>query len=428
MAEGRVTQGVDPELLRLPGEPRIERLAGGLTVCLLRNLQAPLVASALWYRVGARDERSGQEGAAHFLEHMMFRGSPRFPAGQIDRLTQAWGGSNNAFTSHDATAYNFSFSGEHWREALAVEADRMTKLDLDSRFIELERQVILEELAMYEDQPWDALEREVFREAFGEHPYGRPILGERESLAAIGGRELGAFHAAHYRAGNAVLVLAGAIGEEAIEVAAESFGSCPSGAEERSEPAPAPPTQGLRRRIRQRGEVDRLFWALPAPDADSTPEGAVRLLAAILGSGRSSRLHARLVEEERFCNWVSADLSETAGPGLLGIAAEALPGVAAARIEEAIGQELERLRREPPSEIEVARARRLLVADRVFGCARIDQQAMVAAHALTLFDWDYPEREARRFLTCSRDDLLAAAGEWLDPERSSALGCFLSSQ
>jgi len=127
------------------------------------------------------------------------------------------------------------------------------------------------------------------------------------------------------------------------------------------------------------------------------------------------------------CNWASDELSETAGPGLLAIAVEALPGIRAERIEAAIAVELERLRREPPAEAEVARAQRLLVADRVFGCARIDQQAMVAGHALALFDWDYPERQAKRFLACSREELLQAAGEWLDPERSSALGCFLSS-
>jgi zinc protease len=430
--------GLDPELLRLPGEPRIERLDNGLTVCLLVNRQAPLVASSLWYRVGARDEEPGQEGVAHFLEHMMFRGSPRYGAGEIDRLTQAWGGTNNAFTSHDATAYHFSFAGERWREALDLEADRMAGLLLDPRAIELERQVILEELTMYEDQPWDALEARVFRRAFGEHPYGRPIVGERSSLAAIGAAELAAFHRRHYRAANAVLVLAGEIGEGAIEDVAESFAALPvrgGGAEASAKRAgrrsasraplpPVDPPAGLQRFTEWRGEVDRLFWGLPTPRADSPDEAPLRLLAAILGSGRSSRLHGRLVEEERLCAWVSVDLSETVGPGLAGIAVEALPGADSARIEGEIARQLDLLRREPPLPDELERAQRTLIADRVFGSARIDQQAMLAGHALALFDWELPERQARRLLACSREDLLVAADRYLDPERSSTLGSF----
>ncbi|MDQ1348849.1 MAG: zinc protease, partial [Acidobacteriota bacterium] len=104
------------------------RLASGLDVCLIANRQAPIVTSVLLYRVGGRDEMPGASGSAHFLEHMMFKGSARFGPGEIDRRTQSLGGSNNAFTSHDLTAYYFSFSADRWPEALAIERDRMTAL------------------------------------------------------------------------------------------------------------------------------------------------------------------------------------------------------------------------------------------------------------------------------------------------------------
>ena len=127
--------------------------------------------------LGGRDESPGASGAAHFLEHMMFKGSARFGPGEIDRRTQALGGINNAFTSHDATAYYFAFASDRWHEALAIERDRLTALTLDPAEIASERQVILEELAMYRDEPWDALELAVQAELFATHPYGVPVLG-----------------------------------------------------------------------------------------------------------------------------------------------------------------------------------------------------------------------------------------------------------
>src|SRR5207244_7983610 len=122
--------------------------------------QAPLVASVLYYRVGTRDEPAGRGGVAHFLEHMMFKGSARFGPGEIDRRTQALGGINNAFTSHDSTAYYFNFAADRWTEALTIEADRMAGLTLNPDEVASERQVILEEIAMYASEPWDALELE----------------------------------------------------------------------------------------------------------------------------------------------------------------------------------------------------------------------------------------------------------------------------
>jgi hypothetical protein len=174
-----------PELrpAALPGEIERARLDNGLEVCLLRNAQAPIVSTALLYRVGARDEREGETGIAHFLEHMMFKGSERYAAGEVDRRTQDLGGNNNAFTSHDVTAYWFSFAADRWHEALAIESDRLRGLRLETSQVDAERQVILEEIAMYRDDPWDALEMEVLAMLFGEHAYGRQVLANRSRVA-----------------------------------------------------------------------------------------------------------------------------------------------------------------------------------------------------------------------------------------------------
>ena len=148
---------------------------------------------------------------------MMFKGSARFGPGEIDRLTQALGGVNNAFTSHDATAYYFNFAADRWTEALAIEADRMTALTLDPEQVASERQVILEEIAMYDSEPWDALEMAVHNRLFAGHPYGHPVLGTREELLATGAEDLRAFHRRFYRPDNAVLVVAGDIGDGALD-------------------------------------------------------------------------------------------------------------------------------------------------------------------------------------------------------------------
>ena len=409
-------------LCSLPGRMRQERLDNGLTVCLIENRQAPLVSTAIWYRVGARDEEARTAGTAHFLEHMMFKGSSRYAAGEIDRRTRELGGSNNAFTSQDSTAYYFSFSGDRWREALTIEADRMAGLTLDPDEVERERQVIEEEMAMYEDDPWDALDKAVHRELFADHPYGRPIIGTRESLAAIGQDELRAFHRRFYRPDNAVLVIAGEFDGGALEAVERAFGGLDSGAVGRPRiPEPAPPA-GPQRLERRQGDVGRLLLAVPSPGADHPDYAPLRLLLTALAGPRTSRLAACLVEDEQLCVGVSAEIAETAEPGMAAVAAELLPGVDPVQVEDRVRVELARLVTEPLHADEIERARRILVADWVFGLERIHQQALAVGMALCLFDLEYPERHLRRALECSPALLAEVAERWVAPERASVTG------
>src|SRR5215210_621480 len=325
-----------PSLRSLPGRLRLERLGNGLTVCLLVNAQAPVVTSALFYRTGTRDEPAGHGGVAHFLEHMMFKGSARFGPGEIDRLTQSLGGVNNAFTSHDSTAYYFNFAADRWTEALAIEADRMANLTLDPEQVASERQVILEEIAMYESEPWDALETEVQAHLFPSHPYGRPVLGTREELLATGRDDLADFHARLYRPDNAILVVAGDLGPGALEEVERTLGALPSGASRRDRwdggAAPVSPSS-LVRIERRKGEMARLLLAIPAPSGSHPDHPALKLLVTVLAGGRASRLHRALVDEGQLCAWISADLTESLDASQVTIGAEVVPGVEPARVE-----------------------------------------------------------------------------------------------
>jgi zinc protease len=406
-----------PALPRLPGELTVERLASGLTVALLVNPQAPVVSSALWYRAGTRDEPAGHGGMAHFLEHMMFKGSAGFGLGEVDRRTQALGGANNAFTGHDATVYYFQFAADRWQAALEMEADRMAGLLLDPEQVESERRVILEEIAMYEDDPWDALTQRVEAELYGPHPYGRPVLGTAAELLATGADELRAFHRRVYTPGNAVLVVAGDLGEpaRALEAVERAFAPVPPSAATPERPtAPARPARsGLARIERRKGEVGRMFLALPAPAADHPDFAPLRLAAAVLGVGRSSRLYRELVDEAQRCAWAGTGLADAPDPGAFAVTAELVSGTEPSLVEEAVLRQLGELAASAPSEAELERAREVLFADWTFGHERISQQGLTAGSDLTLFRPGWSEDQVGRLAEVGAEDVRRVAERYL---------------
>jgi zinc protease len=417
-------------LCRRPGEAEVHTLGNGLKVCLLSQPQAPVVTTVLSYRAGTRDETPGYGGAAHFLEHMMFKGSASYGPGEIDRRTQALGGSNNAFTSHDGTVYYFNFARDRYREGLAIEADRMAALTLDPREVDAERQVILEEISMYESDPWDALDQRVQQRLFPGHPYGLPVLGTPEDLERTDAAALGDFHHRFYRPGNAVLVLAGDLEPGALEAVEEAFGALPDVTPEPPDLAPAAAGRpdGLVRFERRMGEVPRLLLSLPVPPGDSDELPAIRSLVSVLGDGRSARLQRSLVDEQQVASSLSVYASESLDPGHLSILVEAAPGIEPERVEEALWAELARLRDEPVGPLELERARRVQVADWVFDHERIHQQALAAAFGLTFYDLDHAERQLCRVLEVTAEELRDAARRFLDPERGAVLGWSLPGQ
>jgi zinc protease len=415
----------EPVARNLPGRLRRERLGNGLEVCLIDNRQAPLVTSVLYYRAGTRDEPAEHGGVAHFLEHMMFKGSAHYGPGEIDRRTQALGGVNNAFTSHDATAYHFNFAADRWTEALAIEADRMAALTLKPDEVASERQVILEEIAMYASEPWDALEMEVQSRLYGRHAYGRPVLGTRESLLATGPEDLADFHRRFYRPDNAVLVLAGELDDRALAAVERTLGAVPSpppGPGPRPASAPLDFPAGLARLERRKGEVARLLLALPGPPADHPDHPPLRLLITLLASGRASRLHRAMVDEDQICVWVASDLSETLDAGQITLGAEVVPGVAPERVESDLLRHLADLAERTPSAEEVERAKQIVRADWVFGHEKVHQQALSAGFALTLFDLRYLDRHLAATLETTPEQLREMAVRYLDAQKSAVFG------
>ncbi len=394
-----------------------ERLANGLCLAVLDEPGRQVVAMALAYRAGTRDEAFGLGGTAHFLEHMMFKGTERYAAGELDRITLALGGSNNAFTSHDLTLYYFTFAADRWQRALELEADRMAGLRLEPAAVDAERQVILEEIAMYEAEPWDALEQAVAKALYTGHPYGLPVLGTPMDLEAIDGGVLADFHARRYRPSNATLVLVGDVGPQAREQVAEHFGGLDGKAPERPGLPPATPPAELVRLERRAGDVARLLMSLPAPAGTDDDHPLLRLAVGVLASGRASRLHRALVDEGQLAVGVTADLGESVDPSAVMIAAEVLPGIEPQRVEEVVLGELERFAEEPPTEEEVARTKKVLAADWIFDHEKVHQQAFLVSTALAVFDAEHPWRYLERMLAAGTSELAEVVDRYLRPRR-----------
>ena len=400
-----------------------ETLDNGLSVVLLPRADAESIVTVVCYRAGSRDEGSGETGLAHFLEHMMFKGSALYPPGAIDSVTQGLGGTNNAFTSHDVSAYHFQFERRSWGEALLIEADRMRGLNLLPEEIESEREVILEEIRMVEDDPWDVLEQAVALRIFGGHPYGRPVLGTRQSLRGLDAASLGSFHRRHYRPGRAVLVAAGGLPSDAMERIEAALGNGRAGSAGVSPASDAraclePPifdAAPTRRVELRRGEMARLLVAHPAPAADDPLSVHVRLALTVLASGRASRIQRELVEQDPLALWAAGAASGHRLGGMSTLAAEAAAGVEPARLEAELCARVDGLAASPPSAEELARAKRVLFADWVFMHERIAELAVSAAIEHALFFPGFSRDSFEVLARATAADVSDACAVWLVP-------------
>src|SRR5947207_8197605 len=185
-------------------------LENGLRVLLQEDHRSPVVSFQLWYRVGSRNEARGATGIAHFLEHMMFKGTPTYGQGQFARLVEQNGGQDNAFTSQDVTSYYVNIAADKIDLVIELEADRMHNLKLDAKDIASEREVVIEERrTRTEDDPGGFLGEEVGAIAFRSHPYRPPIVGVEGDIKRITPEEIRAFYKAYYMPNNAILVAAG---------------------------------------------------------------------------------------------------------------------------------------------------------------------------------------------------------------------------
>lgn len=282
-------------------------LDNGLEVVVIEDRRAPVVEHMIWYRVGAADEPEGQSGIAHYLEHLMFKATENLASGEFDARIEAEGGTHNAFTSWDYTAYHQRIAADRLELVMAMEADRMTGLRLDRSDWLPERDVILEERGQTLESSPDRLLNEAMRRAlFQNHPYGRPIIGWRHEMERLDDTIAKDFYRRHYAPNNAVLVVAGDVTVEQVRALAEAhFGPIPPQADLPPRARTAePPHLAERRLILRDARVGRPYvlrhYLAPNRRAgDQTQAAAFQMLAAILGgSEQTSVLERRLTFEQ----------------------------------------------------------------------------------------------------------------------------------
>src|SRR5262245_29190276 len=345
-------------------EVRRTVLDNGLVVLTKESHTSPIVTSMIWYRVGSRNEELGHTGKSHFLEHMLFKGTERFKKGAIDLLTLKNGGNNNAFTSHDFTAYYFNFASDRWEIALDIESDRMVNCVFAPEEFEAEKKVVIEELRMGLDSPWGLLLQELDATAYKVHPYRNPVIGWLQDVERATDVEQQAYYRKHYHPGNATLVLTGDFEtERVLEKVAQRFSTLPRGPLSSGATAVEPAQRGEKRlEVQWRSKVPRLAIAYHAPEIAHPDSYPLQVLNLILSEGKTSRLYQRLVEREQSVTFVTAEYAESKDPTLFHIRAEARGNHTAEEIESTVYDELSRIVAEGASKQELDRAKHLVQA------------------------------------------------------------------
>jgi zinc protease len=343
-------------------------LANGMQGVVIPMHRAPVVAHMVWYRVGAADEEHGASGLAHFLEHLMFKGTPTVPSGQFSRRVAREGGRDNAFTGHDFTAYFQQVAADRLGLVMAMEADRMTNLLLDERDIAPERLVVLEERKQVVENNPRARFRERLAAAFYVNsPYGRPIIGWDSEIRAIERDALVAFYRKHYRPANAILVVQGAVDTATVQrLAEETYGRIQGGPAPRRERPQEPPALGVKRvsvrdaRVRE-PSLSRLYQA-PTARAGQDMADALDVAAHILGSGPTSILWRALVDTGLAASSGASYGGDTVDQTEFTLFAAPRPGVPPERVEAALDEAVAKAVQEGVTEAQVAQAVRQLTA------------------------------------------------------------------
>jgi zinc protease len=339
-------------------------LANGLRVVLAENRRAPVAAHYLFVGAGSAEDPSGKSGTAHFMEHMMFKGSPAVPSGAFSRTVAREGGQDNAFTSLDMTGYFQTVEASRLPLMMRMEADRLASPAFPPDEFEAERSVVLEERRqIVESNP-----RRRFREIFDatlwgpQHWRGRPIIGWEDEIRAITRQDMVDFHATRYSPANCVLVVAGDVREADMRRWAEEFyGPVPAGPVPARNRAGPPAEAGEPRLVHRDPEVREpsFLHSFAAPSAtwgDTSLSDPLDVLAHLLGGGPGSRIHKALVEEGLAVNAGASYSGQVLGVGSFFLYATPRPGVTPERVEAALTAVVAGLLDSGATEAEVARS------------------------------------------------------------------------
>ena len=396
-------------------------LDNGLKVLLLEDHKSPAVTFQVWYRVGGRNEKDGKSGLAHFLEHMMFKGTPSTGPEEYSRIIAKNGGRSNAFTSSDMTVYFATMSREKIGIELDLEADRMANALLGEQYFEPEKKVIQEERRLRtDDNPGSALSEVAGAVAFMVHPYRRPVVGWMEDIEKLTRQDLVDFYKLYYAPNNAFVVVVGDFStDEILPKIRNAFGKIARDADAPKVSVQEPEQQGERRVIlKKEAELPFLLMFYHAPNLQSADSFALDVLSVVLAGGRSARLYHELVYEKRMVRGVDADYSRVSvDPMGFSITAQLLPGIQPANVEREIYGSLEKIKSELITERELQKAKNQIEAAFIFDQDSIFGQAMKLGYYEITGGWRQLDTYLDGIRKVTREDIRRVAQQYLDGDR-----------
>lgn len=348
-----------------PGEISTHTLSNDLRVVLWPDHSIPNLALYTFFRVGSRNERPGITGLSHFFEHMMFLGSEHYAPGEFDRVMEAAGGSNNAFTAQDITVYEDWFPGSALETIFQLEADRIASLAIDSATVESERGVVASERRRsVEDNNIRLIDEESWAAAYKAHPYQWPVIGWMVDIQHWKIEDLRAYFRTYYAPNNATMVLVGDFDRDAVlQLFRRHLEPIPRGPEPLPVTTAEPEQRGERRTsLRKQAELAALVANWHVPATSHADYWALRILESLLLQGESSRLYRRLVDREQAALSVWGGFDYALDPTLFQIYVQVKKGVDPARCEALLYEEIERMAKEPPGDRELQKAKNQLAA------------------------------------------------------------------
>ncbi len=367
---------------------KVFTLDNGLKVLLLEDHALPNVSLYTFFRVGSRNERPGLTGVSHFIEHMMFNGTPKIGPGEFDRRMEFAGGANNAYTGDDMTAYTDWFPAAALEDMIVMESDRMQSASFDPQVFESERQVIASERRMGVDNNNDSILGENVRAtAIMAHPYHWDVIGWMSDILGWKRDEVMAYYRTFYAPGNAVLVLAGDFdGQKAMALIKTHYGPIPKGIPPPAVTTVEPPQMGTKRvLIRKQAQAPSFQVVWHSPSAVSPEFFPLSILERALLNGESSRLYRRLVREEQLAIAVYGGASETIDPQLFTIVIQPRPDADLDRIEAVIEEELAKVKSAGITDAEFQKALNMIRSDFYFGLQSVNGRANALGQAEVLY-------------------------------------------
>lgn len=403
----------------------VRSLMNGLRVIMIEDRASPIVSYQSWYRVGSVDEEPGKTGLAHLFEHLMFKGTEKYPAKQFFMQLEAKGAEVNAYTTRDYTVYYENLLPELLPKAIEMEADRMLNLKLDEETLQTERLVVLEERRLRTDNSPDGRVTEaMWAQAFRVHPYGWPVIGWPRDLVQLKLEDLVSFYREHYQPANAALVIVGNFDPKAtFELIERHYGSLKSGPRPERK-IPAEPEQQEERRmvLRDRVQGQKLAWGYPVSSADQDDSYALDVLANILFSGTSSRGYRRLVEEKDLALGVSGSAYTPTYPGLMVIQVMMKGGLAAELAEAELANLFSEVQSAEVTAEEISVAVRQLTVQTIDSVRTPQGLAQLVGVVNSVFG--NPQRvseDIQKYLKVTAADVKRVAQKYLVPNRRTVV-------